>query len=665
MMDTQQQQQRYEQSRLHRGIILFIFLVLNSSSNYDGNDSFSAVEAFVFSTIDSNNNCRNRRRRCRQQVCSTDFGVLRKHPQSMASVASSSSSSPSVSIPSSTSRSCHQSISRHHQSSSRLYATVAQSSSSTFNSLNEFNIHLEKLAAKCGSVNEPVISLAAECQELWQSETSRHLDEKDAGNAAIAAAASVDNNSGHFEPDIVSFRNMLTAWSRCTKTLAQSRRSADYSISSEQRPTTDSGAVVDVYTPLDAAKRATSLLLAYPKTDLDSYNIVVDAWSKSRAAEAPEAAGRLMRRLLDNDSDVGPNSHTYNLLIDSWANSKKENSLDKVMQIYGHMRSLDQQGKGINPNIRTINAVLNAHAKKVAQYTSQSTKEGFDQARGCADAAYDILQDAKKRYQESGDVDDMPDVATYTSVMDGYSRCGTYGACQKAESLLSELKELYATTKNFRYKLNFRTYTAVVSAWSRTRCEESPGRVEALLREMAQDPATKPNSRTYTAAIQCWARSRDPLKAKRVLKILMDMREEFKATGNEDVRPSILTYNNAIDTCARCQGSTEQQTEAMKIAFAILKTIEMDDASNPNETTYSTLIRGLSFLMPSGKERDNLASMVFEKAKKAGLVDFACVKNLHRTIDREALRIQLDGRLDRNGTFKYQDLPPAWSRNVA
>lgn len=647
----QEQQQRHEHGRLSRGIILFIFLVCNSSSNYHGNESVSVAEAFIFSTTDGNSKCHNHRRRRRQAECS-HFGNRNviKHPHSMAS---SPITSPSIPR----SHHHHPSIPQHQ--SSRLYATIAPPSSA-FNNLDEFNIHLESLADKCGSLDEPVISWAAECQELWERETNRHRDEKAAGNAGCG-----DNSSSHFEPDIVSFHNVLTAWSRCTKTLAQSRRSADKVISKEQRPTTGSGAVVDVYTPLDAAKRATSLLLAHPTTDLHSYNIVVDGWSKSRTVEAPEAAGRLMRRLLDDDSDVGPNTYTYNLLIDSWANSKKENSLEKVMQIYEHMRGLDQQGKGITPNIRTINAVLNAHAKRVAQYTSQNSKEGLEQALLCADAAYDILQDAKKRYQESQDVEDMPDVATYTSVMDVYSRCGTIDACHKAETLLTELKDLYASTKNFRYQLNYRTYTTLVTAWSRTRCEESPSRVEELLKEMAQDSATKPNSRTYTAAIQCWSRSRDPLKAKRVLKILMDMRQEYKTTGNENVRPSILTYNLAIEACGRCQGSMEQQTEALKIAFAILKTIEMDDASNPNEETYSTLIRGLSYLMLSGKERDNLGSMVFDKAKKAGLVNLDCVKNLRRTVGREAFSVQLDGRVDRNGTFKYQDLPSAWSRNVA
>jgi hypothetical protein len=636
----------HKQGRWGGGILLFISIACNGGySNWYGDCSMILAEAFVFPPAGVNSYHHHRRRQQTTNEVGLDFinSALLKHPCFIDPLSSSATCSTEL----------RNRSSRHHGQSSRLYATLT--TSSAFNNLNEFNVHLEKLADKCGSMKEPVISRAAECQELWD----RHR--KDGKNGESIDG---DNDSIHFEPDIVSFRNILTAWSKCARTLALGRHSVDGMHSARDHPTTEDGSAVDVYTPLDAAKRATTLLLAHPEPDLDSYNIVVDAWSKSRVAEAPEAAERLLRRMLDADTALEPNTRTYNLLIEAWANSNKGNSLEKVMQIYGHMGNLNKQGKDVTPNIRTINAVLHAHAKRAGQLTTQGSTEGFEQARACADTAYGILQDAKKRYEESGSLGDMPDVETYTSVMDVYSRCGTYGACRQTEDLLEELKELHVRTNNRRYKPNFRTYTAAITAWSRTRSNDSPKRVEELLEEMARDPVVKPNSKTYTVAIQCWARSRDPLKAKRVLKILMDLREQYKTTGNAEIRPTTQTYNNAIDACARCQGSVEQQTEAMKIAFAVLKTIETDKACNPNAATYSTLIRALSFLMPPGKDRDQLASMVFEKAKNAGLVDFACVKNLHRSVDRETLREQLDGNVDHNGVFKYEELPQAWSTHV-
>lgn len=183
------------------------------------------------------------------------------------------------------------------------------------------------------------------------------------------------------------------------------------------------------------------------------------------------------------------------------------------------------------------------------------------------------------------------------------------------------------------------------------------------MREMAENPATQPNSRTYTAAVQCWARARDPLKAKRVLKLLMDMRELSQKTGNKDILPTTITYNNAIDACARCQGTEQQKTDAMKIAFAILKTVEMDENCTPDNNTYSTLLRAVTFLMPSGEARNKVCMSVFDKAKKAGLVDFTAVRNLRRAVDAPTMIRALEGKADRNGSFVFPDLPPSWSRN--
>ncbi|KAL3914087.1 MAG: hypothetical protein SGILL_006240 [Bacillariaceae sp.] len=531
----------------------------------------------------------------------------------------SSSSSPSLSCRTST-----------------LKATIAPQQSS-FSSLEEFNTQLERIAQKCGSFKEPVITRAAECQQLWEQG---------------------QEDGETIQPDMASFQTMLTAWNRCTQTLAKSRRE------NYQLPGSDnSGMVVDVYTPLDAAKRGTSLLLAHPEPSLASYNIMMDAWSKSRVTEAPDATERLIKRMME-DEEIEPDTTSFNLLLDAWANSNRENSLEKVTQIYRHMENLHDEGnKHVSPTIRTINAVLHAHARKAAQFTKQSDFEGYEEAAKCAHAAYDILQEAKRRFEETDDPEWQPDVATYTSCIDVHSRCGSYETSRKAEDMLNELKELHLETKNPKYKVNFRTYTSVITAWSRTRSDESPKRVEALMAEMEKDPATKPNARTYTAAIQCWARSRDPTKAKHVLKLLMSMRDQHKTTGRADIRPTTVTYNYAIDACARCQGSEQQKTEALKIAFAVLKTVEMDDGCSPDSGTYSTLIRALSFLMPSGDARNTVTQPVFEKAKKAGLIDFTTVMNLRRCVDAETFASALEGKVDRNGSFDFSNLPLAWSRN--
>jgi len=90
----------------------------------------------------------------------------------------------------------------------------------------------------------------------------------------------------------------------------------------------------------------------------------------------------------------------------------------------------------------------------------------------------------------------------------------------------------------------------------------------------------------------------------------------------------------------------------------------MDEEIQPNASTYSTLIRALNFLMPRGDERNKVATAVFEKAKKAGLIDVLTLKNLRIVLDAESMRTALEGKLDRNGDFNYSNLPNSWKKNA-
>jgi hypothetical protein len=367
--------------------------------------------------------------------------------------------------------------------------------------------------------------------------------------------------------------------------------------------------------------------------------------------------------MLDSDG-IEPDTLSYHGVLDAWAHSGKDESLVKVKQIFQHMQGLYDSGKDVKPTIRTMNSIVNAHAKRATYYSSQYENQDPEKAWKCATEAHQLLISFKQRYHDNGDPDDQPDVMTYTSVMDAFARCGNYKMTQQAELLLRELKGLYKKSNDPKLRPNFRTYTSLINAWSRTRSHESPGRVEFLLKEMGDDPVTRANTRTYTSVIQCWAKSRDGSKAKRALKILRDMKDNYKETGNEDIRPNVLTFNAAIDACARCQGTMEQQTEAIKIAFAILKATEVDDHVTPNNVTYSTLLRAVSYLLPAGAERNKVASAVFEKAKNAGLVDSTTVKNLRQAVDSEVMLTMFEGIADQNGSFDYNNVPAAWTKNV-
>ena len=136
----------------------------------------------------------------------------------------------------------------------RHSSTAVSENKKSWNDLHHFNIELDKLAEYSGNFNQPVISKAAECEELWASQLG-------------------DDSDGSVKPDTVSFNTVLKAWNRCCNVLSEASRT-------KKSLTDDFSHNSDVYTVRDAAKRATTLLLQQEKEgkcplDTQSFNIVI------------------------------------------------------------------------------------------------------------------------------------------------------------------------------------------------------------------------------------------------------------------------------------------------------------------------------------------------------------------------------------------------------
>jgi hypothetical protein len=128
-----------------------------------------------------------------------------------------------------------------HESSSSSSSSIPESGSIPERGTVEINRQLEELASKCGNFNNDVISLASQCQDLFES-TCRE------------------------SPHVSSLHTVLQAWSKTCATLAERRNS--WGNGSPQPVYSDSG--LPVYTARDAAERATQLLLEHVEERADA-----------------------------------------------------------------------------------------------------------------------------------------------------------------------------------------------------------------------------------------------------------------------------------------------------------------------------------------------------------------------------------------------------------
>jgi len=306
---------------------------------------------------------------------------------------------------------------------------------------------------------------------------------------------------------------------------------------------------------------------------------------------------------------------------------------------------------------------------------------------------------------------------TYTTVMDCWSRVRstpTVSPVREVEALLTQMQrraaQISSSEQRDRVSPNIYTYTTILKTWARSAppaVEKSEALLEQLLAAWEDDgsgistatnndkmppPPTNPkynnnkkqkpmlrppftvvvnrggsrvraNAVACTAVLQAYARMRDPGQATRALKLLQRMRS--MAERFPGVAPNLISYNAALDVCARTPGNAIEQTAALKIAFAIFQTIQQQQPKmTANHVTFGTLLNAVSCLMPPSEDRNKVAEAVFTKAKAAGQVDSTVLKNLKRACDAQVFQDLLQEL--HNGKFVDVNLPlPVhWCRNV-
>jgi len=209
------------------------------------------------------------------------------------------------------------------------------------------------------------------------------------------------------------------------------------------------------------------------------------------------------------------------------------------------------------------------------------------------------------------------------------------------------------------------TYNSVISCYASNPPPNAMERVDALLGEMKQLAIDESDDRsslapdvvTYGSYLGCLAKSRVPNKAQRAHKIVLEMEEEALA-GNDNIRPNVLIYHQALRSCAFTNTKdTKFRRQALKVAVALLTKIR-DDASNiePLPNTYDLCIWACCGLT-RGEELARLLERIFQMCCEDGCLSDQVLRRL-RTMAPSGVVKSLIG-----DETKTQAFPSSWSRN--
>lgn len=442
--------------------------------------------------------------------------------------------------------------------------------------------------------------------------------------------------------------------------------------------------------------------------DLISYNTHLHALSlQARKPGMAQKADALLTRLEERyergEVTFAPNLFTYNLVIEAWSKSPDNGAPMKaahVLRNLAKVQASDSKRAGVEPDTFSFNQVLSALSRS-------STK-------GAAKMAEELLEYMEKAYRTGVHPNAKPDAFGYGSVIQAHARSGDAGASIKAEQLLLQMKERHLVHNEAALKPNRHVYNALMHCWAKSG-EGTLGarKAEALLREMQEiskrdDDASmapnlvtfncvlnawalsgtrccghkaesylnqmwelynagdnnlvKPNDKSYNTVINAISKSKNEAKAQRALRILRRMDQLYKAGVNKEARPNEVTYTAVLNSCAfPAVFDKRTRRKALDTAIFTLEELKSSRYGHPNQVTYGVFFKACANLLPGDDEVSRAIIIeAFQQCCKDGQVGEMVLTHL-RSAAPEDLFHELVGSTRR---VTVDDLPQTWRSNV-
>jgi pentatricopeptide repeat protein len=323
------------------------------------------------------------------------------------------------------------------------------------------------------------------------------------------------------------------------------------------------------------------------KPDLESYRRVVECWTKSRGADAGERAESILKDIrklyASGDIDFQADAKMYTVVLNAFARRGKAEKAEALLE--SMIEDSLNGNESARPNVISFSVVLNAWSKC--------------RSNDAPERAEAILSRMRELYQKDGDKwDTKPNAVSYTSVMDCWAKSRLPAAPERAEAWLRATQERFLQGEE-DCRLNSRSYTAVLDAFARRGQSES---AEAILEEMCKDFANgnrnaKPDVVSYTTVLSAWSRSQSHNAPERAEAILSRMWELYKskAGGGQPVKPNVVSYTCVIDCWAKsAKKYGAQRAEALLREMQRLSKEEGHSDLTPGFRTYNTVLNAFA-----------------------------------------------------------------------
>ena len=360
-------------------------------------------------------------------------------------------------------------------------------------------------------------------------------------------------------------------------------------------------------------------LIHVPPTT-NNYNAVITSLSTSGARNQKVANARraeqllveMIRRARSNEPGVEPNVRTLGAVLRAWAECGQPDSGEQAQRVLDQLEEWYAEGKtAVRPNVVCYTTVMNAWVR------------GSAPPKVALDSVEKILRKMEDEYEETLDPHVRPNKISYVTAIDAFCRKSKDNAASHAQAIVDRMMRLYA--KGLGHDRPTRiVFNALINAWSRSNDPNAASNAEKIFRWMeAQyrggDDSVKPDELTLSGVLNAWANHATDAGALRAQQIL-DHVESLPPEERGFAR-SIVCHNVVIKAWGRSRAA-----DAVQRAEAILVRLEneyQNGSTNirPDVTTYSSVINCCAYY--SGKETGRKAALdvamrTFQKIRQTG-----------------------------------------------
>ena len=355
-----------------------------------------------------------------------------------------------------------------------------------------------------------------------------------------------------YRPDSNTFRQVITSWTKSDRTdvaATNARRILDLMLSDFPNLDPDAStfnALMTLYLQLGRRKETLSvfdLMCSLQRSgrkgttpDVYSVNLMLNAMSKQppfcslEELQKAEDVLDVIREMFN----VAPDVQSYNILIDSWARSRLKEAANRAELLLDIMERRCRLEPRLAPDGYTYTSTINA---------IQRSKH--HEARGSW--AEDVFHRMEAMHSQG--LVPQPTTPVYNALLNCIVTSGENGSLERAEALFADIESAgLANTRTCNTMLKGYS-TMSRSSDGKTVSYSSPHMAEKLLDQMEVSYHTegttcsiKPDKYSYTTVISAYGRSNVKRKAAKAHWTLNHMLDEYQE-GNKAARPNTYTFN--------------------------------------------------------------------------------------------------------------------------